>query len=151
MGTLEILSSTLIGSVVSAFIPLVNAEVIVLTAVTLGPKCLAAPLVLVVTLGQMMGKSVIYMAGRGAIRAPWMVSAAKIRKVGAGLDGAKGTGSLILFASASAGLPPFYLTTVACGMLRVSFLRFAAVGFSGRLIRFSAIAFLPHMAQGVLS
>ena len=151
MGTLEILSTTLLGGVVSAFVPLVNAEVITLSAVTLGPRHLAVPCVLLVTLGQMVGKSVIFMAGRGAIRTPWLVSAEKIRKASARLEEGGRAGNLILFASASAGLPPFYLTTVACGMLRMSFARFAVLGFSGRLIRFSALAVFPQLVQGVLS
>ena len=150
MGTPEILLSTLLGAVVSAFIPLVNAELIILSAVTLGPSQLAAPCVLLVTAGQMMGKAVIFMAGKGAIRIPWLVSAEKIRKASLRMDENGGTGSLILFASASAGLPPFYLTSLACGMLRMSFPRFAVVGFAGRLIRFSAIALFPQLAQGVL-
>lgn len=150
MGTLEILTTTLLGGVVSAFIPLVNAEVIVLSAATLGPSHLAAPCVLLVTVGQMIGKSVIFMAGRGAISIPWMVSAEKFRKASQRIDEGGATGDLILFASASAGLPPFYLTSVACGMLRMSFPRFALVGFTGRLIRFSALAVFPQLAQGTL-
>ena len=150
MSTLEILTTTLLGGVLSAFVPLVNAELIILSAATMGPRHLAAPCILLVTLGQMVGKSVIFMAGRGAISIPWLVSAEKLRKASRRIDEGGRTGDLVLFASASAGLPPFYLTSVACGMLRMSFLRFAAVGFTGRLIRFSALAVFPQLAGGVL-
>ena len=150
MGTSEILLSTLAGGVVSAFVPVMSAEVLVLSAVTLGPGHLAFPCVILVTLGQMVGKSVIFMAGRGAIQVPWLIPAEKIRKAQARIDQSEGASNLILFASASAGLPPFYLTSVAYGALRMSFSRFAVVGTAGRMIRFSVLGLFPQIAQGVL-
>jgi membrane protein YqaA with SNARE-associated domain len=48
--------------------------------------------------------------------------------------------------SAVFGLPPFYLVSIAAGMLGVAFGRFLAIGIVGRLIHFGTIAFVPHLA-----
>jgi len=149
MGTLEILSSTLLGGVISAFIPVVSAEVIVVSAATLGPEQLAAPCVLLLATGQMVGKAVLFHVGSGALRIPWLVPAERLRRASARLGDRRRFGDLVLFTSAVTGLPPFYLTTLASGMLGVGFGRFTAVGFSGRLIRFGVLAALPQMALGV--
>lgn len=147
MGTLEILSSTLLGAVASAFVPLINAEVLVLSAVALAPRHLALPCIAVVTVGQMLGKSVLYLAGRGALRVPWLLSDRRMQEAGAFLQRRGGASSLVVFTSASTGLPPFYLTTLACGLLRMPFSRFAVLGFVGRLIRFSAVGVFPHLVR----
>jgi membrane protein DedA with SNARE-associated domain len=44
-----------------------------------------------------------------------------------------------VFASATAGWPPFYLVSLAAGSLRYSLARFVLVGGSGRLIRFAVL------------
>jgi membrane protein YqaA with SNARE-associated domain len=150
MGTLEILGSTLVGGVVSAFVPLMSAEVLIVSAATLGPAHLALPCALLVAAGQMVGKSVIYLVARGAIQAPWMVSAEKLRNASTRFGGDGRPIGLLLFLSASAGLPPFYLTSVAAGVLGVSFPYFVVLGFTGRLIRFASLAAFPQLAQGVL-
>jgi membrane protein YqaA with SNARE-associated domain len=41
------------------------------------------------------------------------------------------------------GLPPFYVTTVAAGVMRVSFVRFLIAAIFGRLVHFSAVALAP--------
>jgi membrane protein YqaA with SNARE-associated domain len=45
--------------------------------------------------------------------------------------------------SAVFGLPPFYVTTVAAGVMRVSFVRFLIAAIFGRLVHFSAVALAP--------
>jgi membrane protein YqaA with SNARE-associated domain len=45
--------------------------------------------------------------------------------------------------SAVFGLPPFYVTTVAAGAMRVSFVRFLIAAIFGRLVHFSAVALAP--------
>jgi membrane protein YqaA with SNARE-associated domain len=45
------------------------------------------------------------------------------------------------------GLPPFLLTCVAAGALDISYRTFVAVGLSGRIVRFTAIALLASIAS----
>jgi membrane protein YqaA with SNARE-associated domain len=47
--------------------------------------------------------------------------------------------------SAFAGLPPFYLVSIAAPALGVSFRTFLAVGLAGRLLRFAALVTLPQV------
>ena len=45
--------------------------------------------------------------------------------------------------SAIFGLPPFYVTTVAAGALRVDFVRFLLAAIFGRLLHFGVVALVP--------
>ena len=45
----------------------------------------------------------------------------------------------IVLTSSIVGVPPFYVTTVLAGALRMSFARWLIVGSMGRLVRFGAI------------
>ena len=59
-------------------------------------------------------------------------------------------GGTILFASAFAGLPPFYLTSITAGMTQFGFTRFVLLGTLGRFLRFGLVALLPLLARTVL-
>ena len=110
------------------------------------PSYLNWPLILMATAGTMVGKMVLYMAGRGALKL-------RIRgraKVDAFLDDIRRrqglTGSL-LFVSAAAGIPPFYIVTVASGAARLAVSRFLALGFVGRFLRYAVLVFGPHLIK----
>ena len=53
-----------------------------------------------------------------------------------------------MFVSASSGFPPFYVVSIAAGMLTFPLLPFIVFGFAGRLIRFAVAVFLPHFRSG---
>lgn len=148
MGGLELLFSTLGLAIVSAFIPVVNAELLTLGAVTLATPAWDLAMVLMVSLGQMIGKVILFLVARGSLKIPWMVKAKKLEKAGErfGMNGSLGT--TVLAASALIGLPPFYLVSIACGMFRYNLTLFIIVGFAGRLIRFAAIGMFPDLFAG---
>ncbi len=153
------LSATYFGlAVVSALVPWVNAEVLMLSAVPLaGSRTKLAWLVALVTLGQMTGKSAMYWISRrstersGAASAKaglrWKKMQATIerwrdlfvRRPGAALG--------ITLISAIAGVPPFYAVSIAAGALRVAFGPFVAIGTLGRLIHFTLVAFIPDLVR----
>ena len=54
----------------------------------------------------------------------------------------------LVFVSAAAGLPPFYILSIAAGMLHFPLPRFVLLGLTGRAIRFAVAVFLPHLALG---
>lgn len=142
-------------AIVSAVLPWVNAEVLMLSAVPLaGTPLQLAALAAAVTAGQMTGKSAMYWVGkrstdRGAApRHPrlsqWL---ARWRRR---LERGPASAVLVVFLSAVVGFPPFYLVSIAAGALGMAFGAFLAVGAMGRLIHFATVAFAARAALGAL-
>jgi membrane protein YqaA with SNARE-associated domain len=96
--------------------------------------------VVLTTLGQMVAKSLLYLAGSGAMSSRFLgARAARLEEVKKRLESAPTGVAALVFASAAAGWPPFYLVSLAAGSLRYSLARFVLVGGSGRLLRFAAL------------
>jgi membrane protein YqaA with SNARE-associated domain len=103
-------------------------------------------LVAVVTAGQMTGKSVMYWTARRSPRPPGPRLQAFLDRSRARLQHQPGSLLSVTFISSMVGLPPFYLVTLAAGILHVAFGRFLVVGTLGRLIHFGLVACLPQLA-----
>ena len=135
----------------SAVVPLVNAEVYLLAASALSSRELVIPLVVAAATGQMAGKSLMYYAGVGALRLP----SERLRQVVARVEdryrstkaGGATLGGGIILLSAVLGLPPFYVVSVACGLLRIPFVQFFVLGLLGRLVRFTVIVLAPQFVK----
>jgi membrane protein YqaA with SNARE-associated domain len=141
-----LLLSTLGVCFISALVPVVNAEAY-LGGVGLwnegaGVWVLAA----VAAAGQMAGKVIWYFLGRSSLSWAWV----RRRTESAGWQARYATWqrrtrgspwlvSLLLFASALVGLPPFAIISVLAGQLAVPLALFAVVGFAGRWLRFAAV------------
>ncbi|MEX2280870.1 MAG: VTT domain-containing protein [Gemmatimonadota bacterium] len=145
MSSAAICFSTFLGCLLGSFVPLVNTELVVLSAVAIAPVELLLPIVLIAVGTQMLAKSVLYCAGAGFLRLPPGRYASRLQDALTRAQRWQKSGSLFLFTSASTGFPPFYLTSVASGAIRVPFARFFALGFVGRFIRFSALVMVPHL------
>lgn len=133
-------------AVLSAVLPWVNAEVVMLSAASMaGSSLQLVALVAVVTLGQMTGKSAMYWLSRSAIlpRTPRLQSA--IASWRERLQHRPGSVLGVMFASSTLGFPPFYIVAIAAGALDIAFTRFLAVGLFGRLIHFAVLAFVPQL------
>ncbi len=133
-------------AVLSAIIPWFNVEILVLALPAVARSSLhLSGLVLLVTLGQMLGKCVVYWTSRSgrAVASP-RISRALERWRGRFARRPWSPVALVL-ASSAIGVPPFYLVTIAAGALEVDFVRFAAAGTLGRLIRFGLLAFIPYL------
>ena len=134
----------LIGAFVSCLMggifPWMAGEVVVMGAAILLPREALPVLVLVSSVGQLVGKLAVYGIARWA---PHLLPE-RGRRV---LDRASGLGrsgravSVTLLASAAVGLPPFYLMTLACGTVGTSVRVYLAAGFGGTLLRYGAVAF----------
>ncbi len=140
------LLTTLAVCFVSAFIPLVNAEVY-LAAITATDQGVSVwPLALAAAVGQMLGKIVWYEAGRHSLRWSWMrrrLDTPKWQTRYATWQG-RVTGrpfvsALVLLTSAFVGVPPFALMSVLAGQLRMPFWLFVVAGLIGRLGRFALV------------
>lgn len=137
--------SVLGASIGSALLPLINIEAILAVAVSQSPTAGCA-LVLAATVGQMVGKLVWYWGGMHVDRAPWVSRHLQKPRARASLDTwhARAEGrpwftAGLLFVSASIGIPPYAVTAVLAGMLRVPLWIFLVTGLLGRGLRFWAV------------
>jgi membrane protein YqaA with SNARE-associated domain len=134
-------------AVLSALVPWVNAELVMLSAVPLAKSEMhLAWLVTLVTLGQMTGKSLMYWLSRSMPANRWPRLQAGVERFGHRFVDRPASAMGITLLSSTVGFPPFYLVSVAAGALRVSFAPFLMVGTIGRLAHFAAVAFLPQLA-----
>lgn len=153
---MEWLGLTFGFSVVSALVPVFNAEVYLIGVAAKAPQLPWWLLGLVAAAGQMLGKLVFYYAGRGSLQLPARLR----RKSDKGREGRwsrwftrfRETAQqrpywafAVLLASATIGLPPYAAAAVLAGVAEVSLPVFLVSGFVGRAIRFSAIAASPAL------
>jgi membrane protein YqaA with SNARE-associated domain len=128
-------------------IPIGGAELVAVAAGALEPRSIVAPVVLLFTAGHVAGKVIWYWPGTQAerVRHPrvraWIARAKELTR-----SHPRITASL-LGASALVSVPPFHVMAIASGMVRFPLLRFVAIGFAGRLVRFALIAALPSLAR----
>jgi membrane protein YqaA with SNARE-associated domain len=130
-------------------VPLINTELLVLAVAASIPRHLAFPLVLLATAGTMVGKFAMYLAGRGVMNIR-IRRRERVDRFLADLEQRRGLTGSLLFASASLGVPPFYVVAVGSGMARLALGRFLAVGFAGRFLRFAAVVFAPQLIARLL-
>jgi membrane protein YqaA with SNARE-associated domain len=137
--------SVLGASIGSALLPLINIEAILVVAVSQAPEAMWA-LVAAATVGQMLGKVLWYWGGMNVDRAPWVhrqlqkpKAEASLRKWHERAEGRPWFTAGLLFVSAAIGLPPYAVTAVLAGVLRVPFWIFFVTGLVGRGLRFWAV------------
>jgi membrane protein YqaA with SNARE-associated domain len=134
------------GAIVSAIVPWVNAEILLLSAVAIRRDA-TIPLVIAVALGQMIGKSVLYWLARSA-RVPHAERfTTAVERWRARFQGHPLSAVLIMGVSAVTGFPPFYIISLVAGAMRISFVAFLIVGSLGRLAHFALFALVPHVAS----
>ena len=133
------------ASIASALLPLINIEAILVVSVSQAPGQMWGLLV-AATIGQMLGKILWYWGGMHVERAPWVHRQLEKPKARASLDkwheraeGRPWFTAGLLFVSASTGIPPYAVTAVLAGTLRVPFWIFMLTGLAGRGLRFWAV------------
>jgi len=131
----------------SGFFPLINAEVYLLAASLASPREATVPLLVAGTLGQMAAKVIMYYGAQGVIRLPAHRYAGKINQWADQLDRWKGHTGAMVFVSALVGLPPFFVVSILCGMIRFSISQFLVFGTAGRLLRFSVFVLFPELVR----
>jgi membrane protein YqaA with SNARE-associated domain len=146
-----LLLSCFLLSIVSALIPWVNGEVLLLTFSAFSDSpAHRAGLVLMATAGQMTGKCLLYWAGRGVI--PMKEGRlARVLHAWKGRFERDSTKTMALvFVSAVFGIPPFYVITLLSGAFRIRFSRFIVVGACGRVLHFGTLMLVPQIGRGFL-
>jgi membrane protein YqaA with SNARE-associated domain len=141
--------------VVSALVPVVNAEAYVAGVAAVFDGFGVWSVALAAASGQMVGKVVYFLLGRDSLRWRWVRAKTESpkwrdalgrwqRRVG----GNPWLGGLLLFVSAWLGVPPFAVMSVIAGQLRVPLAVFLAAGLAGRLGRFVTLLGLVEFATG---
>jgi len=152
----EWIALTLGVCLVSALVPVVNAEIFLVGLVTAQPQLPWWLVGLAAAVGQLAGKLVIYYAGRGALRLP-----ARLRRKSESERRGRWSARLarfqetcrdrpvwtvgVLVTAAAVGLPPFAATSFVAGVAQVSLGTFLTTGLVGRFARFGAIAAAPTL------
>ena len=124
-------------------VPFGGSELLALAAGAVTPRAMVIPLVLLLTLGHVLGKMLWYWLGTLGSRVTntkaqaWIAKAhefnAKHPKLEVG----------VLLMSALASVPPFHVMAVASGVVRVPLGVFLASVLTGRLVRFGLLAGVP--------
>jgi membrane protein YqaA with SNARE-associated domain len=128
----------------SALIPIINAELFLAgVVVVVGDVGHAIVLGALVAFGQMLGKSVIYASMRGTSRF-YDRHAGRVR---AFVERWGHRPRLVMFASATASVPPYLLVAALAGVAKVRFREFFAIGLAGRTLRFVTIAVIAATAS----
>ena len=122
----------------SGIFPWISAEVVLLgTALALPPAYLPA-LVVACAVGQMVGKAGLYGVMRWAPdRLP--ERAQKVLKKVEGMAKRRGVLGGAVFSGAAAGIPPFYIVTLAAGLARLPMMLFVVAGLLGSVVRYGAL------------
>lgn len=150
MSLLAVCLTTFAMAVASAMIPVINIEIYLLGVAALAPSAMAVPLVLAASAGQLIGKVVVYFAATGAVKLPGKRLRTALEAMHTTLRDRPRMGSALVFASAAASVPPFFVVTVAAGAARMTLPAFVVFGLLGRVVRVGVIVALPHLVEDLL-
>lgn len=153
---MEWLALTLGVCLISALVPMINAELYLVVLVTQQPQLPWWLVGLAAAVGQMAGKLVFYYAGRGSLWLPARLRRCadpdRRRRWSARMTRFQQTcrnrpvcTASVLLVAAAAGLPPLAATSFVAGMARISLVTFMVTGLVGRFARFSAVAASPGL------
>ena len=134
----------------SAVVPAINAELVLLAASAALPPRYAIALIAAATLGQMAGKIAMFFGGRGVKFLQRGRLRDKIDQIGMTMRRRNGATGWFVLTSAATGLPPFYMVSVASGLVGVSFVQFATLGTIGRFVRFATVVMFPQAVKALL-
>lgn len=148
LAMLGIYGGTFVVSIVAGLVPLVNSEVFLFALVRLAvDRSSQLPAIVVAAAtGQMVAKIGLYYTGRSLLELPRGRNKEKIEKIRKKLEGWKTKPYLIYSISSVVGLPPFYLTVLAAGAMKIRFKAFLAIGILGRLVRFAVLVAIAWAA-----
>lgn len=144
------IAATFFYCILSALIPLFNAEVYV-SGVAAGIDSASEGVMLwllagAAAAGQMIGKLAYFLLGRSSLNWRWVRKKTESERWQAALarwqrriGGRPWLAGAVLLGSAFAGFPPFAVLSVIAGQLRVALPLFLTVGFVGRTARFAAV------------
>ena len=142
---LNIYWATFLFCFAGGLVPVLNTEIYLMSIFAFAAPAAIWPLILIATCGQLISKTLVYLAGRGVIRFPLKRHEKKMDTVKEKFDRWKNGPYLFIFISAFAGIPPFYAVTFFAGLIRLNLIKFLIFGFLGRFLRFALAVQLPQL------
>jgi membrane protein YqaA with SNARE-associated domain len=140
-----IYAASLVVGFVSGLVPVVNSEVFLVIVSPMVAKHSLLPIALLVAVGQMAAKTILFYAGRGVFSINMGRIEKKIESVQRKFKEWENKVDLLILVSAAVGLPPFYVVSFVAGGLKLHVLRFLSMGLIGRGIRFVLIIYFPQV------
>jgi membrane protein YqaA with SNARE-associated domain len=141
--------ATFVLCFLSAVVPLIHAELYLITVSALSPPELLPALAVLGAVGQILGKCLVYLGGRGFLRISSRIEAAAARHKHK-IEKWKHGDAALIFVSSFTGFPPFMFVSALAGMFRIRFRTFFAFGFLGRLGRFTLALAFPQLIKSLL-
>lgn len=145
-----VLLSLVGGCALSGVFPPFSAEVLLLSTAALTPGFLAVPLIVAGSVGMMIGRSIVFLSARAGEARLTPKRASRVTRVLERLRSRPRWNNALVLTSAAVGLPPFYPTSIAAGVLRVPYVLYLLLGFVGTLVRFTLVVLIPHLFRGTL-
>lgn len=140
MGALNVIGSAALACSVGGVFPWINGEIVVIGAALMLPRGALPMLVLACALAQTTSKAALYALARWS---PQRLPRRAIRLLGAAERFGGGRSLVaVVFSSALVAIPPFYLVTLACGLVRARFTSFALVGLAGTAMRYAILIWI---------
>ncbi|MDE0358163.1 MAG: VTT domain-containing protein [Gammaproteobacteria bacterium] len=147
---IALLSSAFAASVASGLVPFVNAEVVVAAAAVAVPGSQVWLVVTVCSLGQMIAKAALYALARWLPQKLPARATRHLERASEKTRRLEQAGWTLILISAFVGLPPFYVISLAAGIVRTNFAAFLTLGFAGRWARFAILAYGAAAAGGAI-
>lgn len=134
-------------SLAGSLLPGFATELYVLGIAALVEPAALALVILIGAAGQVAGKLLVY----GIARAGGYAAEAglELSRTRAAVARAGRAAPALVFLSALASVPPWYLTTIACGVVGSGIVPFAAAGFAGRVLRAGAVVCFARLVLEV--
>lgn len=141
--------TTLVVSILSGVIPIINTEVYLVAVATLTPTR-AWPVILITTLGHLVAKVILYQTGRHGVRPHAGRFRHQIERAGTAMRRHPAGVDAVVAVSALTGFPPFYGVSVMAGVMQIPLARFLLVATPARLLRFMVVFYAPRLLKGLL-
>lgn len=141
---LAIASAALAGFAVG-ILPIGLAEVLAVAIGAVTPRWLALTMLIVFTASHVGSKWIWYVIGSLAERIRHPVALRMIARTREFLARNPAYGPSTLAAGALLSVPPFHLTAIAAGIIRLPVAQFLVICFAGRLLRFGVLAAAPTL------
>ena len=132
-------------SLAGGIVPVLNIEAYVLVVSAASPEVGVLPIAVAAALGQMVAKSLVYLAGTGVVKLPGVSGSRQVECVVTRLAQARGRALAVVLTSAVTSVPPFYAVSLAAGTVKLRFAGFFAVGCAGGFLRFAALFAVPRL------
>jgi membrane protein YqaA with SNARE-associated domain len=147
--------TALAAGIASALVPVINAEALLVAAAVAGPDswAFAALVAVSMAVGQTLGKVILFEAARRRLARPLGGKRAERpprsgwQRRALDLLGNRWSAVGVVLLSASVGLPPLALVSIAAGSLQMRRTDFVVCCLAGRVVRFSLIACSITLAQ----